>query len=38
LEGKILDGQQWNMVGDREVQRLWRRIAVPGEGPANMGI
>jgi hypothetical protein len=34
----MLDGQQWNMAGDGEVRRLWRRIAVPGERPANMGI
>jgi hypothetical protein len=34
----MLDGQLWNMDGDREVRRPWRRIAVPGEGPANMGV
>jgi hypothetical protein len=29
------DGQQGNRASDREVRRLWRRVAVPGEGPAN---
>jgi hypothetical protein len=38
LRGEVHDGQRLNMVGDGEVRRPWRRIAVPGEGPANVGI
>jgi hypothetical protein len=34
----MLNGQQWNMAGDGEVRRPWRRIAVPDERPVNMGI
>jgi hypothetical protein len=34
----VLDGQQKDMVGDGEVRRPWRRNAVPGEDPANMGV
>jgi hypothetical protein len=34
----MLDGQQWNMAGDGEVRQRWRRIAIPDEGPANMGV
>jgi hypothetical protein len=29
------DGQQGNRAIDGEVRRPWRRVAVPGEGPAN---
>jgi hypothetical protein len=34
----MLNGQQWNLAGDGVVRRPWRRIAVPGEGLANMGV
>jgi hypothetical protein len=32
-----LDGQGWSTAGGEEGRRPWRRVAVPGEGPANMG-
>jgi hypothetical protein len=38
LGGEVHDGRGWNMTGDGEVRRPWRRVAVPGEGPANRGI
>jgi hypothetical protein len=34
----VHDWRRWNTTGDGEVRQPWRRIAVPGEGPANMGI
>jgi hypothetical protein len=34
----VHDGRGWNMTGDGEVWRPWRRVAVPGEEPANRGI
>jgi hypothetical protein len=34
----VLDGQQWDMADDGRVRRPSRRIAVPGEGPANMEV
>jgi hypothetical protein len=37
-EGGVLDGQQWDMADDGRVRRPWRRIAVPGEGPANIEV
>jgi hypothetical protein len=38
LGGVVLDGQQRDMVGDGEARRPWRRKAVPGEGPTNIGV
>jgi hypothetical protein len=38
LGGEVHDGRGWNMTGDGEVRRPWRRVAVPDEGPANRGI
>jgi hypothetical protein len=35
--GDVLEKQWRNMAGDRRWRRPWRRIIVPGEGPANMG-
>jgi hypothetical protein len=36
VEVEAHDGQQENRASDGEVRRPWRRVAVPGEGPANM--
>jgi hypothetical protein len=38
LGGEVHDRRGWNMISDGEVRRPWRRVAVPGEGPANRGI
>jgi hypothetical protein len=38
LGGEVHDGQWWITTGDEEVRWPWRRIAVPDEGPANIGI
>jgi hypothetical protein len=38
LGGELHDGRRWITTGNEEVRRSWRRIAVPGEGPANRGI
>jgi hypothetical protein len=35
VEVNVHDGRQWNRTNDGEVRRLWRRVAVPGEGPVN---
>jgi hypothetical protein len=35
VEVEVHDGQHGNRANDGEVRRPWRRIAVPGEGPAN---
>jgi hypothetical protein len=35
VEVNAHDRQQWNGVNDGEVRRPWRRVAVPGKGPAN---
>jgi hypothetical protein len=38
MGGEVHDGRRWNTTGDGEMRRPWRRVTVPGEGPANMGI
>jgi hypothetical protein len=35
VEVEAHDGPQGNQASDGKVRRLWRRVAVPGEGPAN---
>jgi hypothetical protein len=38
LGGEVHDGQRWSTTDDGEERRPWRCVAVPGEGPANLGI
>jgi hypothetical protein len=35
VEVNVYAGRQWNKINDGRVRRPWRRVAVPGEGPAN---
>jgi hypothetical protein len=35
MEVDVYDGQYGNGANDGEVRWPWRRVAVPGEGPAN---
>jgi hypothetical protein len=35
VEVNVHDGWQWNRINDGKVRRPWRRVTIPGEGPAN---
>jgi hypothetical protein len=37
LGGDVLEVQWRSTAGDERWWRPWRRVVVPGEGPANMG-
>jgi hypothetical protein len=37
MVGDVLDEQRWSKVGDERWRWPWRRVIIPGEGPANVG-